>query len=73
MNLTLKWIVECTTVKDVAELLVIDAVTKLIPQPIANHVRDHSPATLTDATKLADSFMQTRGWSHDQMRDAVMR
>ena len=69
MNLTLKWMAECTTVKDVAEQLAIDAVTKLMPRPIANHVRDHSPATLTDATKLADSFMQTRGWSHDQTGD----
>ena len=48
---------ECTTMKDVAELLAIDAVTKLMPRPIANHVRNHSPATLTDATKLADSFI----------------
>ena len=69
MNLTLKWMAECTTVKDVVELLAIDAVTKLMPQPIANHVQDHTPATLTDATKLADSFMQTRSWSHDQTGD----
>ena len=69
MNLTLKWMAECTTEKDAAELLAIDAVTKLMPQPIANHVRDHSPATLTNATKLADSFMQTRGWCHDQTEE----
>ena len=64
MNFTLKWMAECT--KDVAELLAIDAVTKLMPPPIANDVRDHSRATITDETKLADSFMQTKGWSHDQ-------
>ena len=69
MNLTLKWMAECTTVKDVSELLAIDAVTKLMPRPISNHVRDHSPATLTDATKLADCFMQTRGCSYDQTGD----
>ena len=51
------------------ELSSIDAVTKLMPKPISNHVRDHAPTTLKEATKLADEFMLTRGWSLDQISD----
>ena len=46
-----------------------DAVTKLMPKPISNHVRDHAPPTLKEAAKLADEFMLTRGWSLDQISD----
>ncbi len=69
LNFCWKWVKDCSTLGDMVELSSIDAVTKLMPKPISNHVRDHAPTTLKEATKLADEFMLTRGWSLDQISD----
>ena len=69
LNFFWKWVKDCSTLGYMVELSSIDAVTKLMPKPISNHVRDHAPTTLKKATKLADVFMLTRGWSLDQISD----
>ena len=69
LNFCWKWVKDCSTLGDMVELSSIDAVTKLMPKPISNHVRDHAPTTLKEATKLADEFTLTRGWSLDQISD----
>ena len=69
LNFFWKWVKDCSTLEDMVELSSIDAVTKLMPKPISNHVRDHTPTTLKEATKLADEFMLTPGWSLDQISD----
>ena len=64
-TLVKKWLEGSVTVEDVVELLSVDAITRLMPRPVANHVRDRNPDTLTEATKLADDFIHTRGWNYD--------
>ena len=56
----------CETVENVVvEVLTIDAITKMTPRPIANHVQDRC-LKLDEATAIADDFVRTRGWNSDQ-------
>ena len=66
-SLVRKWISGCETVEDIVELLAVDAITRLMPRPVANHVKDRSPTALAEATKLADDFIRNRGWNYDQL------
>ena len=65
-SLVRKWISGCETVEGIVELLAVDAITRLMPRPVANHVKDHSLTALAEATKLADEFIRNRGWNYDQ-------
>ena len=58
-------------VDDVVELLAIDAITRLLPRTIANHVKDRTPKTLDEVTNLANEFIRNRGWTYDQTGDVL--
>ena len=58
-NLEKRWIAGCETIDDVIDLLVKDAIIKLMSKQFANHVRDHNTDTLASATTLADDYSRT--------------
>ncbi len=61
MNLARRWLGGC----EVVDKLTIDAMTKLMPRQLSNHVKDRHPDTAAIASKLADDFVRTRGWNYN--------
>ena len=64
------WAADCDTIDDILELVSLDIVTKLMPRPVANHVKDSKPTTVGEAAKLADDFMRHRGWNYSQPEES---
>ncbi len=69
-GLVKRWAADCDSVDAVLELVSLDIVTKLMPRPVANHVKDSKPMTVGEAAKLADNFMRHRDWNYCQPEES---
>ena len=60
VDLRNKWMRNCSSVEDVAEVICLEQFYETLPADMRTWVRDKKPRTCKQAGELADEFMQTR-------------
>ena len=68
-KLSKKWLAECYSVDQAADLLAMDAAVKTMPKQLAIFIRDRNLRTAKEAAELADNFMAVKEWNYESLPD----
>ena len=67
-----KWAKECTSKKDLLELVIVEQFQRTLNSEIQVHLREKKPKTLKEATLTADSFFDARRLKNNKFTNSAI-